>query len=304
MINLSIKNETSSLKAVVLGRGDSFGGKPREEDIYDPKSLEYLRAGTFPKEKDIVFEMNAFKEVLEKHGVQVFRPDLIEGLNQVFSRDIGFVIEDKFIVPNIIDDRKEEQSGLNSTLQEIDGLSVVHAPEGSRLEGGDVMPWNGKLYIGYSEEEDFEKYKVSRTNKAGVQFLTETFPSLEVHAFELSKSDTIANENALHLDCCFQPIGYDQAIVYKGGFKNESDYQYLIDTFGSANCLEITQDEMYKMFSNVFSISPEVVVSERGFTRLNDELRKRGFVVEEIPYFEISKMEGLLRCSTLPLQRI
>lgn len=57
------------------------------------------------------------------------------------------------------------------------------------------------------------------------------------------------------------------------------------------------------MNSNVFSISEEVIVSEKGFTRLNIELRKRGFKVEEVPYTEIAKMEGLLRCSTMPLIR-
>ena len=60
---------------------------------------------------------------------------------------------------------------------------------------------------------------------------------------------------------------------------------------------------MYQMFSNVFSISPEVVVSERSFTCLNNWLRAQGFTVEEIPYAEIAKQEGLLRCSTLPLLR-
>jgi len=61
---------------------------------------------------------------------------------------------------------------------------------------------------------------------------------------------------------------------------------------------------MYQMNSNIFSISPEVIISEKGFNRLNNELRKRGFTVEEVPYAEISKMEGLLRCSTLPLRRV
>ena len=57
------------------------------------------------------------------------------------------------------------------------------------------------------------------------------------------------------------------------------------------------------MNANVFSISENVIVSEKGFTRLNTELRKRGFTVEEVPYAEIAKMEGLLRCSTMPLIR-
>ena len=66
---------------------------------------------------------------------------------------------------------------------------------------------------------------------------------------------------------------------------------------------EITKEEMYQMNSNVFSISEKVIVSEENFTRLNTWLRKNGFRVEEIPFAEISKQEGLLRCSTLPLIR-
>ena len=81
------------------------------------------------------------------------------------------------------------------------------------------------------------------------------------------------------------------------------DYQYLVDLFGKDNLFHIEREEMYQMFSNVSSISPEVVVSERSFTRLNNWLREKGFTVEEIHYAEIAKQEGLLRCSTLPLLR-
>ena len=78
---------------------------------------------------------------------------------------------------------------------------------------------------------------------------------------------------------------------------------YLIKLFGKENLFHITRDEMYNMNSNVFSIDENVVVSEKNFTRLNAWLREQGFTVEEIPYAEIAKQEGLLRCSTLPLIR-
>ena len=64
-----------------------------------------------------------------------------------------------------------------------------------------------------------------------------------------------------------------------------------------------SKQEMYDMNSNIFSIAEDVVVSERSFTRLNAWLRDHGILVEEIPYAEIGKQEGLLRCSTLPLIR-
>jgi N-dimethylarginine dimethylaminohydrolase len=79
--------------------------------------------------------------------------------------------------------------------------------------------------------------------------------------------------------------------------------EFLCSYFGQENIIFITQEEMYHMNSNVFSISPEVVISEKNFVRLNRELRNKGLIVEEVSYSEIAKMEGLLRCSTLPLER-
>ncbi|MEO9806271.1 MAG: arginine deiminase-related protein [Reichenbachiella sp.] len=303
MIDILIKDETAPLKSVVLGTGESFGGVPDIEEAYDPKSREHILDGTFPVEEDIVKEMAAVEKALTKHNVKVYRPSVLQDTNQVFARDIGFVVGDKFVVPNIIDDRSSEKEGINFLLDQINPEQILQMPEGAYAEGGDVMPWKEKLYIGYSEDEDYNKYKVSRTNRAGVEFLREQFPNCEFYAFELKKSDTKPKENALHLDCCFQPIGNDQCIIYKGGFKNEKDYDLLVSHFGKENCIEITKDEMYDMNSNVFSISPKVVISEQGFVRLNDELERRGFTVERVPYGETAKMEGLLRCSTLPLER-
>ncbi len=100
------------------------------------------------------------------------------------------------------------------------------------------------------------------------------------------------------------PVGDGKAIIYRDGFANESDYNQLVEMFGQQNVFEITQEEMYSMNTNVFSISPSVVVSEQHFMRLNEHLENNwGLKVERVPYYEISKMGGLLRCSTLPLIR-
>ena len=93
------------------------------------------------------------------------------------------------------------------------------------------------------------------------------------------------------------------AILHPEIFLNPEDPAWLREYFGPENVFEITEEEMYRMFSNVFSISPEVVVSDRTFTRLNTWLRDRGLTVEEIAYQEVGKQGGLLRCSTLPLER-
>jgi len=303
MMKINIKNESGKLKAVVLGIADDFGGTPKVEECYDPKSRAHVLVGTYPTNEACVKEMDALVEIFSKYNIKVFRPQNIKGLNQIFSRDIAFAIEDKLVIPNIIEDRKEEADAIAEVLTQIDEGSIIKMPASARAEGGDLMPWNEYIFVGYSEKEDFEHYTVARTNKAGLDFLATAFPNKIVKGFELNKSDDDPRENALHLDCCFQPIGKNMAIMYKGGFKHAADVAFLVNYFGEQNIIEVSQEEMYNMNSNVFSISEEVIVSEKGFTRLNENLRKRGFTVEEVPYAEIAKMEGLLRCSTMPLIR-
>lgn len=303
MLKLRVTNETDRLKAVILGTAVSNGATPTLEEAYDPKSAEHIKAGTYPIEKDMVAEIDAFATVLQKYGVQVYRPEIIRDCNQIFTRDIGFVIDDVFIKANILPDRQAEFQAIEYIVKQMNPDKVVTPPEEVHIEGGDVMPWNEYIFIGTYKGDDYKEQVTARTNMAGVAFIQKLFPHKKVKEFDLVKSKTEARDNALHLDCCFQPVGKDKAIIYKGGFRSEADYQYLVDIFDVENLFHIEREEMYEMNSNVFSISPEVVVSEKHFTRLNAWLRAQGFTVEEIPYSEISKQEGLLRCSTLPLLR-
>ena len=303
MLKLRVTNETDRLKAVILGTAVSNGATPTLEEAYDPKSAEHIKAGTYPIEKDMVAEMDAFAAVLQKYGVQVYRPEIIRDCNQIFTRDIGFVIDDVFLKANILPDRQAEFQAIEYIVKQMNPDKVVTPPDEVHIEGGDVMPWNEHIFIGTYKGDDYKEQVTARTNMAGVAFIQKLFPHKKVKEFDLVKSKTEARDNALHLDCCFQPVGKDKAIIYKGGFRSEADYQYLVDIFGAENLFHIEREEMYEMNSNVFSISPEVVVSEKHFTRLNTWLRAQGLTVEEIPYSEISKQEGLLRCSTLPLLR-
>lgn len=303
MLELNIKDETSRLRAVVLGTAKSNGPVPTIEEAYDPKSLEHIKAGTYPLEEDMVKEMEAVAKVFEKYNVKVFRPKLIENCNQIFTRDIAFVIDDLLIKSNILPDRENELVAIQYVIDQVDPKKVIRPPEAVHIEGGDVMLWNDHIFIGTYKGSDYKNYITARTNMHGVDFIKQMFPNKIVKEFDLIKSKIEPRDNALHLDCCFQPVGKDKGIIYKNGFREESDYIYLLDLFGKDNLFHITREEMYHMNSNVFSIDNNVVISEKKFTRLNTWLRENGFKVEEVPYAEIAKQEGLLRCSTLPLIR-
>jgi len=303
MLKLNVKNETSRLRTVVLGSAINNGPTPKINEAYDPKSLEHILANTYPTEADMIAEMEAFNSVFKKYGVTVLRPEMIENYNQIFARDIGFVIDDVFIKSNILPDRERELDAIQYVIDQMNPAKVVRPPEEVHIEGGDVMLWNDYVFVGTYKGSDYASYITARTNMQGVKFIKELFPNKIVKDFDLVKSRIEARDNALHLDCCFQPVGKDKGIIYKRGFREEADYMFLVNLFGKENLFHITRDEMYNMNSNVFSIDENVVVSEKNFTRLNNWLRANGFVVEEIPYAEIAKQEGLLRCSTLPLIR-
>ncbi|MBA5792570.1 amidinotransferase [Flavobacterium sp. xlx-214] len=302
-MNLHVTDETSRLRAVVLGTAVSNGPTPTIDEAYDPKSLEHIKAGTYPVEADMIKEMDAFNAVFQKYNVTVYRPEIINDYNQIFSRDIGFVIDDVFVKANILPDRERELDAIQYIIDQIDPKKVVRPPEEVHIEGGDVMLYNDHIFIGTYKGSDYKDFITARTNMQGVQYIKDLFPNKIVKEFDLVKSKIEPRDNALHLDCCFQPVGKNKGIIYKSGFREEADYMYLVNLFGAENLFHITREEMYQMNSNVFSIDTNVVVVEQNFTRLIDWLESNDFIVEKIPYAEIAKQEGLLRCSTLPLLR-
>ncbi|MFD2727103.1 dimethylarginine dimethylaminohydrolase family protein [Hyunsoonleella rubra] len=303
MIQLNVQNETSRLRSVVLGTAESIGPIPNIEDCYDPKSIEHILAGTYPTEADMIKEMNTVLNVFEKYDVKVYRPEVIENCNQIFSRDIAFVIDDIMIEANILPHREEEVHAIDYIWNRVSEDKRIILPEDCHVEGGDVMPWNDYIFMGTYSGKDYSDLITARTNTQAVGAIQDLFPNRKVKSFELRKSNTNPRENALHLDCCFNPLGKGKAIIHKNGFLVEEEYNWLVNFFGKENLFEITKDEMYDMYSNVFSISEDVIISECNFTRLNNWLRAQGFTVEEVPYAEIGKQEGLLRCTTLSLFR-
>lgn len=301
---LNIQNETDALKTVVLGQPYSLGKTPALEEVYDAKSYETILHGTYPKEEDIAKEMTAFEQILLKYNVEVLRPLILPNCNQVFARDVAFVIDDKIITSNIIPDRADEQEAYSPIYDKIAFNKIYNLPEKAHVEGGDIVLYGDTVFVGIYTKYDYPDFKTARTNLYASSFLKELFPDKLFIPLDLMKNDINPRMGILHLDCTFMPVGKGKAIVYRKGFSNDCDCNFIIDFFGKENVFEINMEEMYTMNTNIFSISPSVVVSEERFTRLNRHMADQwGMTVEVVPYHEISKMGGLLRCSTLPLVR-
>tara|TARA_B100000401_G_scaffold140340_1_gene93193 strand:- start:438 stop:1340 length:903 start_codon:yes stop_codon:yes gene_type:complete len=299
-MNLNVVNETNKLKKVVLGIANNLGEVPLPSDCIDPKTKHYLINGEYPLENNCIAEIENFNNILIDNGVTVIRPKPITDLNQIFTRDIAFVIDNIIFEANTIDARAEEKNGILDILNNEKG-SNIKIPKGIKIEGGDVIIHNNFIFIGYCNKKD-ENLKVSRTNKKAVDFIKEVFPNKDIIGLELVKNDNDPHNNILHLDCTMQPVGKNDIIIYEGGFRNKSDYSFIKEIFKNT-MIKVTSQDMFNGFPNIFSINNKKVVSDITFHKLNSILKEKGYTVVKTMYREISKFGGLFRCSTLPLER-
>jgi len=302
MIEVKVDNEYSALKSVILGLAEDMGDPPKVFDVYDPRSLYHIKNNSYPSEVDVKKDVESFYKILIKHNVDVLRPDNIKNCNQVFARDLGFTISNIFFQSNIVPNREEELVGVSGIINNLDA-GVVKLPDYMHIEGGDVVIHNDKLFIGTYSGEDYSELITARTNQESISYLEKMIPSKEIMSINIKKSNTDVFENVLHLDCCFQPIGKRKAIICPDSFVNKSDVEYLIGYFGKKNTYLAYGQEAYMLISNLLVISPEVIVSDKRFSKINTWLERNNFLVEKISYENVSKMSGLFRCSTLPLLR-
>ena len=302
MIEVKVDNEYSALKSVIVGLAEDMGDPPKVFDVYDPRSLYHIKNNSYPSEVDVKKDVESFYKILIKHNVDVLRPDNIKNCNQVFARDLGFTISNIFFQSNIVPNREEELVGVSGIINNLDA-GVVKLPDYMHIEGGDVVIHNDKLFIGTYSGEDYSELITARTNQESISYLEKMIPSKEIMSINIKKSNTDVFKNVLHLDCCFQPIGKRKAIICPDSFVNKSDVEYLIGYFGKKNTYLAYGQEAYMLISNLLVISPEVIVSDKRFSKINTWLERNNFLVEKISYENVSKMSGLFRCSTLPLLR-
>lgn len=322
LINIYVEDETARLEEVILGTARQLGtpylhyvhpdkweseDAPDEDMITDPKSRSHLINGTYPMESDLRMENDHFARILSKYNVRVYQPKTLANTNQIYTRDIGFVIDNIFIKCNMgTIERQSEFFAIRDIVSKI-AQEVWFPPHHVKVEGGDIIQYKDKIFVGQAAA-GCENMRCNRTNAAAINYLQEKFPEKEVIGIKLIKSDRYPEKNCLHLDCAFQPIGNnDHCIIFVEGFEDIMQAKMMMEIFGGEeNAIKLGSHDMYNMNSNIFSISPKVIVSGQDlseFGNLNRQLRDKGFIVEEIPYSHTSRMEGLLRCSTLPLRR-
>ena len=301
-MEFNVADETSSLESVIIGIAKNSGKIPNLKDLYDPKSILNLKNNTYPLESNLIKELCEFVELLRKYNVNVYRPTNIYNVNQIFVRDVGFVIDKFFFKSNILPQREKEYEGIKKIIKSFDG-ELIELHKEIHVEGGDVINFDNYIFIGYYEKKNYPKLYTARTNKNAIDFFKKFFPKKIIKPFQLNKSNTNPKMNALHLDCCLQIVGQYNAIMCSELFTNKKDVVWLKSFFGEKNIFFADKNEMSSMYCNVLSINRNTVVSQPSFNRLNTWLENLGYNVEVVNFNEVSKQGGSFRCCSLPLTR-
>ena len=228
-MKLNINSETSKLKEVLIGNSYNFKSPLNFRDLYDPTSLLNYLKGTYPNKFRLQSQLSKLKKTLVKYGVKVHELDIVD-TNQIFARDLAFVIDDNLIISSILPDREMELNGLKSILGNI--KNVIKLPKSAHIEGGDVIVTKDHVFIGYYNKDDYKNQITARTNKKAIRMLKELVKNKEVFPIELIKSSIKPSKNALHLDCCFQPVTKNKAVICREAFANKIEVNFLISYYG------------------------------------------------------------------------
>ncbi len=220
--------------------------------------------------------------VLENYNVDVITlPSLRVFPEQVFTRDIGFTIGDNLFIAKM--NRAIRQGEEKVLIDWLDTHGIPYTQMTNRsIEGGDVLVDRNTVWVGISY----------RTSVDAVRELQDRLSDYEVTPLDFEN-------RYLHLDCVFNIISPDEALIFPPAFSPE-DLEKIASRY---RLIEITADEQFQLGTNVLCLGKGTVISLPMNRNVNRLLRKHGYNVVEVDISEIIKSGGAFRCITMPLVR-
>ncbi|SDM96722.1 N-Dimethylarginine dimethylaminohydrolase [Fictibacillus solisalsi] len=229
-----------------------------------------------------VKQHKTFIKALEEKGITVHcLPPLQEYPEQVFTRDIGFTIGHTLYISAMGREiRQGEEKILKEWINE-EHITIKDLQHDS-IEGGDVLLDRKTVYVGVSH----------RTSR-------ESIANLQKHERDYTIIPVPFNEKYLHLDCVFNVLSPEEAIIYPPAF-HEEELKLLTSRYKT---IEIDEDEQFTLGTNILSIGDKTIFALPVNKKINAKLKERGYHVIEVDITEIIKSGGAFRCITLPLDR-
>ena len=292
-IRIHNPSETATLRKVVVGfvkpftwqallRGGAWDWKNLVKNLFQLISNRVR----IPDAARASRQHQAFLDLLVRNGVEVLAVDDLPDVPiQLYTRDIGFVIDDVFFCARSRHpSRRREQQGLEKLLRRF--ARVAHLDAGI-IEGGDVMVDYKHVLVGVGEETDLD----------GVQSLRRKMKELGIDREVVPLP--FRRRGVTHLDTQFAIVAEGIGLVYPKSFTHAA-LGFLEKHY---DLVEVTRAEMNSLEINIFTLDARRVILRERSDRLCALLESRGVEVFRVDYSEVAKFPGSLHCATLPIQR-
>jgi N-dimethylarginine dimethylaminohydrolase len=231
-------------------------------------------------------EQRDFIKVLETHGAEVLLADNLDSSScQHYTRDIGFAIDDVFVVAKMgTPIRHKEKGAIAKYTRQFPKVATITK---GRIEGGDVMLHTNRVIVGLGEA----------TNMEGINNLRELLASNTIDR-EIVPIH-FSHRGIIHLDTKFNIVGKNVAVFNPRSFKKES-LKWFENNF---DLIEASDAETEEILINSISIAPTKVIMKQGSERIGTILSNKGITPIFVKYSEVTKLPGSLRCTTCPIER-
>lgn len=269
-MNIYMSNQYDQLKSCLICYPVNFTILNKGSDYYN--KINY----------DILFsQYNDFLNTLSENDVKLNFVDLDKnGANQVFTQDIGFVIENMFFVSKM---KKNERSIETPYLINfIKKHNLKYYEMKNNIEGGDIIHYDNVLFVGIST-----RTTIDAANE--LQFvLNEMKKDIQVIPIYFDNS-------MIHLDCVFNTLEKGAGIISSYVYDKNIIKKYIPKLY------EISKTDADNLGTNFVYLGDKKLLSSNKNVTLM--LNKEGYEVQYIDYSEFVKSEGSLGCSILYLLR-
>ncbi|MCL2451598.1 arginine deiminase family protein [Candidatus Saccharibacteria bacterium] len=181
---------------------------------------------------------------------------------------------------DIMDQIRDDKFSSAAFAAREDGFPII-------LEGGDVIVHDGTIYVGQGGQW---------TNRLGLELMK----ALWGDKFKIQPIHMKPEAKVTHLDCVFNPISADTAIVHFDPMTVAS--QGIIQKHFD-RLIRLKRAEYAALAANVFSIGGGQIFIERQQERLRRELKRSSFDPIPTKFDKPIRAGGSFRCATVPLRR-
>jgi N-dimethylarginine dimethylaminohydrolase len=208
--------------------------------------------------------------------------------DMVFTANAGLVLGNKFILSRFRHaERQAEEPHFAKWFAE-QGFEVLTLPPALPFEGaGDALLDRSEplLWLGYGH----------RSDKACAPLLKEWL-DIEVQPLKL------VNERFYHLDTCFCPLAGGYLLYYPAAFDAASQAR-IAARVPAEYRIPVAAADAAAFACNAVNCGRHIFLNQASPALVN-ELRSRGFIVQQTPLTEFMKAGGSAKCLTLKLTEV